>query len=546
MKRFAKTVATVVIFGAALMPALAQAAQEQHDQHGPSPNQVGTVAFETSCAPAVQADFNRAVALLHSFWFPEAIAVFEGVLKSDPNCAIAYWGIAVSRWGNPFAGQRTPSALTQGKLDIDQGLTTGSPTPREKGYIAAAAELFRDNSPATQRPRVLAYSAAMERLSRENPQDLEATVFYALALTQTALPTDKTYATQLKAAQILDPLFQAHPDHPGIAHYIIHNYDYPPLAEKALGAARLYASIAPAVPHALHMPSHTFTRVGLWKESVETNLKSADTAKNANSSGDELHALDYQTYAYLQTAQDAAARKAIGRAKQVMSSGEGATAGVAGAGSFALAAMPARYALERRAWAEALALPVLPANTPFTQAMTHFARALGAARSGNIAAVPAELAALAALRDKMTEMKDPYWPEQIDIQRRVAESWMHFAEGKRDAAIAALRAAADAEDATDKSAVTPGPLAPARELLGFMLLEAKMPKEALSAFEASSRKEPRRFLGTYGLAKAAAAAGDTARSRAAFKDLVAIAADADTERAELVEARKTASSSMKD
>ncbi len=546
MKRTITTVAAAAIFVAGTLPARAQDGHEQHDQHAPSPGKVGNVAFETSCSLAVKADFNRAVALLHSFWFPEAIAGFEGVLKSDPNCAIAYWGIALSRWGNPFAGQRTPSALTQGKADIDKGFSTGSPTPREKGYLGAAAELFSDTSPTTQRARVLAYSAAMERLSKENPQDMEATVFYALALTQTALPTDKTYATQLKAAQILDPLFVQHPDHPGIAHYIIHNYDYPPLAEKALGAARLYASIAPAVPHALHMPSHTFTRVGLWKESIETNLKSADTAKNAKSSGDELHALDYQTYAYLQTAQDAKALQAIERAKQVTSSGEGATAGAAGAGSFALAAMPARYALERRAWAEAAALPVLPANSPYTQAMTHFARALGAAHSGNLAAVPAELAALQAIRDKMTEMKDPYWPEQIEIQRRVAESWMQFAEGKHDAAIAALRSAADAEDATDKSALTPGPLAPARELLGFMLLEAKRPAEALLAFEATSRKEPHRFLGTYGLAKAAAAAGDQARSKAAFKELVTIAADADTQRTELVEARKAASSSMKE
>jgi tetratricopeptide (TPR) repeat protein len=384
---------------------------------------------------------------------------------------------------------------------------------------------------------VLAYEKGMEAVVRANPSDTEAKIFYALAINQTALPTDKTYAKQLEAAAILEPLYAAEPGHPGLAHYIIHAYDSPSLAPKALDAARRYASIAPAVPHALHMPSHTFTRVGYWKESIETNRASADTARKTSSSGDELHALDYQVYAYLQIAQDNAARAAIDRAMTVVSSGEGATAGAAGAGSFAVAAMPARYALERGAWSEAAALQVHPANTPFTEAMTHFARALGAARSGAPQAAAPDIERLAALRLKLIEMKDPYWPEQLDIQRRVAQAWVTFAEGRKDEAISALAAAADAEDATDKSAISPGPLAPARELLGFMLLEAQRPQEALTAFEATMKKEPNRFQGLSGAARAAEAAGQREKASTYYRQLLDLAKTADTERPEIARAR---------
>lgn len=462
----------------------------QHDQHGAMPaDQIGSksVNFQTSCAAAVKDDFNRAVALLHSFWFPEARAGFEGVLKKDAACAIAHWGIGLSYWGNPFGGLRTPQALESGKAAMAKVPASGG-TPRERAYLDAVAGLFSSADAGTQRARVVAYEKAMEAIVQANPTDTEARIFWALAITGTALPTDKTYAQNLRAAEMLEPLFKKMPDHPGLAHYIIHAYDVPALAPKALDAARRYASLAPAVPHALHMPSHTFTRVGYWKDSIATNLASADAARKTNSSGDELHALDYQVYAYLQIAQDKAAVGAIERSKTVVSGAEGAAAGAAGAGAFALAAMPARYALERRQWGEAAQLAVPTAGTPFTQAMVHYARALGAARSGNPGAVPAELTALAGLRQKLIDAKDPYWPEQLDIQRRVAEAWMQFAQGQKDAAITGLAAAADAEDATDKSAVTPGPLAPARELLGFMLLEAGRPKEALVAFTRPSRR----------------------------------------------------------
>ncbi len=527
----------VTAFAVFSLPVLAFA---QHEQHAAgSPDQVGSahVNFDTSCAPALKADVNRAVALLHSFWFAEAIAAFNGVLAKDPSCAIAYWGIALSQWGNPFAGLRAAQQIEGGRAAIQQAQKTGTPTPRERAYINAAAELFRDGGAATQRARTVAYEQAMERVARDFPADMEARIFYALAVTQTAVPTDKTYAQQLKAAAILEPLFKAHPAHPGLAHYIIHAYDHPPLADKALDAARSYASLAPAVPHALHMPSHTFTRLGYWKESIEANRRSAEAASRSSTPGEELHALDYQVYAYLQIAQDKAARAVLDHTLTLVSGADGIAIGAAGVGAFAMAAMPARYALERGAWAEAAALPVRPANTPFTEAMTHFARAIGAARSGNPAAAMTDIERLAALRDTLQSRQDAYWTEQVDIQRRVALAWVAFAGGKTDDGLAQMRAAADAEDATDKSAISPGPLAPARELLGYMLLEAGRAPEALAAFESTVKKEPNRFHGLYGAGLAAEAAGDRAKARMFYKQLLDVAGEPDTERPELQHAR---------
>jgi hypothetical protein len=525
----------LIVAVAICLLSLPSSAFAQHEDHGAmSPDLIGSasVQFQTSCAPAVKDDFNKAVALLHSFWFPEAIKAFEGVLARDPNCAMAQWGIALSNWGNPFAGIKPPRTVELTKASIDKAITTGTPTPRERAYLDAVAQLTTASDPGSHPARIAAYETAMEKLSRENPADTEGRIFYALAIAQTAPPTDKTYAKNLKAAGILEPLFVTMPTHPGLAHYIIHAYDAPPLADKALVAARKYASLAPAIPHALHMPSHTFTRVGSWKESIETNKKSAEAARKSNGGGEELHALDYQTYAYLQIAQDAAAKAIVAHAAEVASSQTGAP------NSFAIAAIPARYALERGAWAEAAALTPRPANTPYTEAITAFARALGAARSSNPAAATADIERLAELRDKEKELKDAYWTEQIDIQRRVALAWQTFAMGKKDDGLAQLRAAADAEDLTDKSAVTPGPLAPARELLGYMLLEAGKPKEALAAFELTMKKEPNRFRGLYGGGLAAETLGDRAKASAYYKKLLEVAKDADTDRPELQRAKK--------
>jgi tetratricopeptide (TPR) repeat protein len=516
----------------------------QHEDHGAmAPDQIGAahVKFETSCAPAVRGDFNKGVALLHSFWFPQAIVQFDDILKKDPACAMAHWGIAVSHWGNPFAGIKNAKTVELVRQTIERAKSTGTPTPRERAFIDAVAQLVTDTTPGTHAARTTAYETAMAKVVADNPTDAEAKMFYALAINQTAPASDKTYAKQLKAAGILEPLFQQMPQHPALAHYIIHAYDAPPLAEKALVAARRYASLAPAVPHALHMPSHTFTRVGSWKESVETNRKSAESARKAGGpagAGEELHALDYQIYAYLQLSQDTAAKAALDRAMAVVGGADGIAAGAAGAGAYALAVMPARYALERGAWADAAALTPRPANTPQTEAITHFARAIGAARSGNPAAATADIARLAELRDKAKSMQDAYWTEQIDIQRRVALAWQTFAQGQKDEGLAQIKAAADAEDATDKSAISPGPIAPARELLGYMLLEAGNAKDALLAFEATMRKEPNRFRSTYGAARAAEVAGDTAKARTYYKQLLEIAKEADTNRAEIIAARK--------
>jgi hypothetical protein len=529
--------ATLACAIAAQTPSLGQ---EQHDHGAAGADQVGSasVNFQTSCAPALRADFNRAVALLHSFWFAQAIAAFEGVAAKDPKCGIAQWGIALSHWGNPFAGLRAPQQITQGRAAIEKAQQVGASTARERAYIAAAAELFTDGEASTQRARTLAYERAMETLAREYSADMEARIFYALAANQTALTTDKKYTQQLKAAAILEPLFKEHPTHPGLAHYIIHAYDHPPLAEKALVAARRYASLAPAVPHALHMPSHTFTRVGSWKESIETNRRSAEAASKSSTAGEELHALDYQAYAYLQIAQDAAARRVLDRATALVQGADGIAIGGVGAGAFATAAIPARYSLERGAWADAAALTVRPAKTPYTEAITHFARALGASRNGNPKAALADIERLASLRDTLKKMQDEYWAEQVDIQRRIAMAWIAFAEGNRDGGIEQLRAAATAEDQTDKSAVSPGPLAPARELLGYMLLEAGRPKEALVEFEATMKKEPNRFRGLYGGARAAETAGNRTRARALYTELLKVASEPDTERAELQHARQ--------
>ncbi|HET9467287.1 MAG TPA: hypothetical protein VFO48_02700 [Vicinamibacterales bacterium] len=525
----------------ATSPILAQA-PAQHDHAAAQTDQVGgdSVSFLTSCAPALRQDFNRAVALLHSFWFAQAAAAFEGVAAKDPSCAIAHWGVALSRWGNPFAGLRSAQQIELGRAAIQKAQATGSPTPRERAYINAVAELFTSGDAGTQRARTVAYEQAMERLVRDFPGDMEARIFYALAANQTALASDRKFTQQLKAAAILEPLFKEHPKHPGLAHYIIHAYDHPPLAEKALSAARSYASLAPAVPHALHMPSHTFTRVGFWKESIDTNRRSAEAALKEGATAEALHAMDYQAYAYLQIAQDEEARRVAGEARAAGAKLDPNATGAAApgvAGVYAVAAIPARLALERGAWAEAAALTPKQSSFPFTDAITHFARAIGAARSGNPKAAAADIERLAALRDTLKTMQDAYWAEQVDIQRQIAVAWVTFAEGDRPRGIELLRAAAVAEDATDKSAISPGPLAPARELLGYMLLEASRPADALVEFEATIKKEPNRFLGLYGGARAAELAGQRARAIALYKQLLQVAGESTSDRAELKQAR---------
>jgi len=528
-----RTIALLAVAFAAAAPARAQ-----HEEHAgaPAAEKLGSVSFANGCASEVSAEFNRAVALLHSFEFRPAIEGFEAVLARDADCAVSYWGIALSYWGNPFAGARSTAALEAGVAAIERGRATGELTARERAYLDAVATLFERHATVSQRDRVVAYERAMAEVVRQNPNDIEAQIFHALALNQTALPTDKTYAAQLQTVAILEPLFEEFPEHPGLAHYIIHAYDHPPLAARALGAARRYAGIAPSAPHALHMPSHTFTRVGAWQESVETNRLSEQSALRNGVATEALHAMDYQTYAHLQMGQDRAARAVLERLPAVAAQFDsGATAGGAAppmAGFYALAAAPARYALERGAWREAAELGVPSSGPPFTIAIRHFARALGAVRGGSPAAARQDIERLAVLRDQLVG-SDAYWSEQVDIQWRAAGAWAAFADGRRAEAIEALRAAADIEDASDKAAVTPGPLAPARELLGEMLLEAGDAAGALLAFEASMAKEPRRLRGAFGAARAAETAGNTAKAREHYRRVLEIAQSADSPRPEI-------------
>jgi hypothetical protein len=519
-------------------------AQHDHPESGTPPERLGNVHFETSCSPAVETDFDRAVALLHSFWFSASIKAFEGVLSKDPACAMAHWGTAMSWWGNPFGGFRSPKAIQDGTAAAEKAMAANAKTERERDYIAAVTRLYKDAGTVDQRTRTLAYEKAMEQVAAKYNDDPEARIFYALSLDQTNLPTDKTYANLLKAAEILEKEFKTQPDHPGIAHYIIHSYDVPALAPKALDAAQRYAKIAPDAPHALHMPSHTFTRVGYWQESIETNIASAEAARKDKAPSEELHALDYQTYAYLQTAQDALARKILEQippiGAQIEANAPGAAA-PAPAGYFALAAIPARYALERNAWAEAASLKPLSTRFPWVDAVTYFARALGAARSGNAAAATKDVETLNALAAKLREAKDAYWTSQVEIQAKAASAWIAFVEGKKDEGIALMREAAAMEDLTEKSAISPGPIKPAHELLGEMLLEAGKPAEALTEFEATMRKEPNRFRGVYGAAVAAERSADKAKAKNYYSQLLKICEHGDAgARPELAAARKAA------
>jgi tetratricopeptide (TPR) repeat protein len=496
--------------------------------------QLGQVQFTTSCQPAVQAQFNRAVALLHSFSFDTSAKAFEEVAQQDPNCAMAYWGVAMTWLGNPFGWPPSPKALQEGRAAVERAKAIGGKTPREQAYIAAVEAFYKDADKIDHRTRALSYERMLEYLHTTYPDDHEAAIFYALALNATAVPTDKTYANQLKAAAILEDIFNEQPNHPGVAHYLIHSYDYPSIAEKGLPAARRYADIAPAAPHALHMPSHIFTRRGFWQESIDSNRASAAAAKNQF---DQLHAMDYLAYAHLQLGQDAAAKRVLEdmNAIEKVTFEHFVTA-------YAMAAIPSRYALERRQWAEASALTLPKADFswnrfPQAEAVLVYARALGAARSGNVEAARKDIERLQTLREALATAKLSYWVEQVDIQHQVATAWVMWAQGQREEALQTMRAAADREDATEKHPVTPGPIVPARELLGEMLLAANQPQLALQAFEASMQIEPNRFWGLYGAAQAAELAGDRAKAKTYYAQLIALGERADSERPALVQAK---------
>jgi tetratricopeptide (TPR) repeat protein len=480
----------------------------------PQGGHVGSVHFETSCSPAATPVFDNAVAWLHSFEFAQAINGFEQALALDPDCAMAHWGIALSSWSNPMSvAGRSQQVLTRGQGAVDKAITASrrNGTQREKDYIAAVAELFKDHSRVRQADRVAAYERAMSALADNYPDDTEARIFHAISLVAAASPSDKTYANQRRAGAILESLWEKQPEHPGLAHYIIHTYDYPPLAGEASTAALRYASIAPSAAHALHMPSHIFTRTGQWRESIATNLRSRAIAEGSNSIAEALHALDYAVYAYLQLGRYADAKRIIDTlpalaARFDVNAVTGAAPGSAGV--FALAAMPSRYALERGAWAEAAALEPMRSDFAWTDAITLFARALGSARTGKTAPARAAIDSLSGIAARLSAVGEAYWSEQVAIQHLAARAWLDLAEGRTDSAVARMREAVAREDATEKSAVTPGPLAPARELLGDMLLELGRPREALAEYQRTLLKEPNRYRTMSGAIRAAEAAGD--------------------------------------
>ena len=533
MKRTNATlIASLLTVLCLLVPRVAAAQADKHDHDHPAPERLGTVDFPTTCAPSTKAEFNRATALLHSFAFLAATNGFEKVLAADPTCGIAAWGIALSAWGNPFSGMKTGAPLEKGAAAVGRAQTIGAQSQRERDYIAAVAELYKDAQTTDHPARIAAYERAMARVAATYPDDGEAQIFSALASLQTAAPTDKTYAKQLQAGAVLERMFVQAPDHPGLAHYIIHAYDVPALAPRALDAARRYSQIAPAAAHALHMPSHTFTRVGYWRESVESNLASAAAAKREGTTAEQLHALDYQTYAYLQMAQDDAVRRIVAEVPAIATSLSAPTAGGGAApvtaGGYAASAIPARYALERGDWAGAAALMPVDHVAPQAEAVTHFARAIGAARAGKPSTIDADIARLTALRDELTAKKDTYWAGQVEIQRVMASAWLAWIAGRKEEAFTLAAQGADAEDATEKAAVSPGPIAPAREMLADMLLEAGRAADARTAYEQVLKREPRRFRAEYGAGLSAERAGDQEGASVHYRSLVDICEKADT------------------
>jgi hypothetical protein len=532
----------VRIFGFCVLILAAGSSIAQEHQHAMAGERLGTVRFATSCNEAAPKEFDRAVALLHSFQFSRAIDGFNTALKADSSCAMAYWGIALSQWSNPFAaGRKATSQLQDGRRAAERGQQIAAKTERERSYINAVSTLYADFEKTPQRVRLLAYRDAMAALAAQYPQDHEASIFYALALAASEEPTDKTYASRLKAGAILEALFAQEPEHPGLAHYIIHTYDVPPLAARALPAARRYSTIAPDAPHALHMPSHTFTRVGYWQDSIDSNLAAATAARREGQTAEELHALDYQAYAYLQTAQDEAARRLAESLPEIVSRFNPrmviSSAAAPSTGYFALAAIPARCALERQDWKAAAQLEVRETPFPYTEAMTYFARGLAAAHLGDIAGARASGEALTRIHEQLTKSNEGYWAEQVAVQRRTISAWTALAERRTKEALREMKSAAELEDGTEKSAVTPGPLAPSRELLGEMLLQINQPAQALAQFEATLKHEPNRFRALYGAGRAAQRKGDDETSRGYFRALLKVCEHADKPgRKELAEA----------
>ena len=525
-------------------------AQEGHRHtHEPS-EKLGQVNFIVSCNPAARRQFNRAVAWLHSFEYEEAEKAFTEVTATDPRCGMGYWGIAMSNYHSIWAPP-TAAELQKGWSAIEKAKMAGARTARERDYIAAIETFYKDanelNGKLDHKSRTFAYNRAMEQVYQRYPSDQEAAVFYALTLITTGMmDDDKSYTSEKKAAQILNSVLAREPQHPGVSHYLIHSYDYPALAQLALPAARSYAKIAPSSAHAQHMPSHIFIRLGLWQEAIRSNLDAKraarDFAVRNHMSGawdEQFHAMDYLAYAYLQGAQDKQARAQLDELNKIPKA-EPETFKVA----YAVAAIPARYALERRRWDEAakLTLPTLGGfpwkSFSWAEAHIHFARAIGAARTGDTASARQDVEKLTAIREALIVAKGDYdWAGQVEIERQVASAWLAHAEGRNEESIRLMRGAAELDDATEKHPVTPGAILPAREQLGELLLELQQPGAALHEFETSLRSAPNRFNGLYGAARAARLAADQKKAKTYYGKILALSGQADSIRPEIEEAK---------
>jgi hypothetical protein len=530
-------VATLVAlaFGAA---ARAQEAEAHEHRVG----RLGHVTFPVSCAAEARRRFEHAMAVLHSFWWEEGERAFAAVTRADSNCAMAYWGLALNAWGNPFAGGPVGPGLGRGVEAAERAAAHPAPTRREQGFIAASTALYRDAATTPNAVRLQAYADTMARLHEELPEDTEVAIYYALALLATAPRTDTTMAQQRKAAAILAPLYTRYPDHPGLAHYTIHATDSRRLAFMGLDAARRYARIAPAAPHAQHMPSHIFVRLGLWEETVGSNRKSYQAGSSyAKASGlkggtpEELHALDYAVYGYLQLGQDSAARAAVAIGQGlVMAPGKSNLVS-----DYNRASMAARVPLEHGDWRAAAEFPApSPTDSGVSAVLRRFTRALGAARSGRPEPARAEVSALGALVTQLAGRQEPYWARIASIKRDAADAWVRLDLGDTTAALALAGAAADSEEVTDKHQVTPAELLPARELQGDMLLAAGRFEEAGEAYRATLAREPGRARTLFGLARAAELAGERSAARAAYSDFLRLMSRSDGNRPDLATARE--------
>ena len=531
----------------ALLTGIASATAFAHsDDAKPGGEKFGRVLFKTSCTPEAQKQFERALAMLHSFFFPETVKAFTAIPETDPSCAIAYWGIAISQRPNPLVGPFDAATLKRGLDAIEKGEAIGAKTQHERDWLAALKEYYKNYDTVDQDTRTHNYEKAMEALAKKYPNDVEAKIFWALSLNE--IFDHRSMEPPLKAVRILEPIDKKYPDHPGVTHYLIHSYDFAPIAKQGIPAANKYGKIAPSSPHAVHMPSHIYSMVGMWEPSIRSNQRAAAIAQefvNKNYPGAVYHAVlhsnDFMQYAYLQLGQDREAAKLVDNANAVIKA-KPKVVGVPIAAYTAMAAIPARYVLERQDWLAAAALEPPAGPFPQAEALTYFARALGAARSGDPAAAQQEIDKLKEQRAALEKANQSYWAGQVEVQILAAQGWLAQSQGNKGEALKFMRAAADLEDGSEKHVAMENRLYPMRELLGDMLMEQQSPALALQDYEASMKAAPNRLRGFYGAAKAAEASGNKQKAAGYFSKLAQLTRNSDGERAEIRESRQRVAS----